>query len=339
MTREQINKLLIKGKLPQNCGQPELIETHISWVVVCDCFVYKIKRPVQYSFLDFSTLEKRRYYCQREVELNKRLTDDVYIDVQPVRKTSDCLFIGGEEGEIVDYAVQMRKMDREKQMDLLLQNNKVTHSDIRNLAEKIATFHKGTKIIYQKDVLDVQLKFYDLREEKDFLKKHLNRNCTSIINKAIDASNSFMKRNEGLLAKRLQAGFFRDCHGDLHSGNIFLLPVPQPFDCIEFNDDYRQIDVLNEVAFLCMDLDAFGRHDLSELFFKAYNKLFPVVKTDKDRMLFVYYKSYRSNIRAKVNSLKATHTRDYAQKTLALKEVDKYLHLMDCYVNMLNNFP
>jgi hypothetical protein len=338
MTREQINKLLLKGKRPKNCGQPELIETHISWVVVCDCFVYKIKKPVQYSFLDFSTLEKRRYYCQRELELNKRFTDDIYLDVQPVRETPCRLFIGGEEGQIVDYAVKMRKLDREKQMDILLQNNKVTHSDILNLAEKIATFHKGTQIIYQKDVLDVQMKFNDLEEERNFLQEHLNSNSTSIINQAIDTSNAFIERNQCLLAKRLQAGLFRDGHGDLHSRNIFLLPTPQPFDCIEFNDDYRQIDVLNEVAFLCMDLDAFGRHDLSELFFNAYNTLFPVVKTEEDRKLFVYYKSYRSNIRAKVNSLRARDAGNEMQKAQALKEADKYLHLMDFYLKMLKNF-
>lgn len=140
-----------------------------------------------------------------------------------------------------------------------------------------------------------------------------------------------------MLEHRLKAGYFRDCHGDLHSRNIFLLPDPQPFDCIEFNDDYRHIDVLNEIAFLCMDLDAFGRHDLSELFFNSYNNLFPTAETKEDYLLFVYYKSYRSNIRAKVNSLRARSAINEAQQLLALKEAERYLRLMNSYINELKN--
>jgi aminoglycoside phosphotransferase family enzyme len=114
-----------------------------------------------------------------------------------------------------------------------------------------------------------------------------------------------------------------------------LLPQPQPFDCIEFNDDYRQIDVLNEVAFLCMDLDAFQQQDLSDLFINSYNKLFPSMNTREDRKLFVYYKSYRANIRAKVNSLRARDTGSNGEKKFILAEVDKYLRLMDSYLKEL----
>jgi aminoglycoside phosphotransferase family enzyme len=335
MTKELINELVLKGQFPQSCGLPELIETHISWVVICDRFVYKIKKPIQYSFLDFSSLEKRKYYCEREVELNKRLTDDIYLDVQPVRKTSCGLFIGGEDGEVIDYAVRMRRLERDRQMDILLLNNKVTTSDIQNLAEKIAAFHKNTTIIYEKNFLGIQKKFNDLEEEIPYLQEYLNANSSIIIRHALVTSDRFIERNKDLLATRLKAGFFRDCHGDLHSRNIFLLPSPQPFDCIEFNDDYRQTDVLNDVAFLCMDLDAFNRKDLSDLFLNCYNNLFPSIKTDDDRRLFIYYKSYRANIRAKVNSLRARYAKDDVQRISALAEADKYLNLMDGYLKML----
>jgi aminoglycoside phosphotransferase family enzyme len=337
MTREEINKLFLKEKCPQNCRLRELIETHISWIILCGCFVYKIKKPVHYSFLDFSTLAKRKYYCEREIELNRRFADDLYLDVQPVKKTTCGFVIGEEEGAIVDYAVRMRKMDRQKQMDNLLVNNKVAPSDIQKLAEKIAAFHQNTEIIYQKDLLDIQKKFMDLEKEKNYLRQYLNCHSTDIINRAVDTSDVFIRNNAGLLAHRLNEGFFRDGHGDLHSRNIFLLPAPQPFDCIEFNDDYRQIDVLNEVAFLCMDLDAFGRHDLSDLFFTRYNNQFPTVKTKEECRLFVYYKSYRSNIRAKVNSLRARSATDDAQRMLALKEADKYLNLMNSYIKILKS--
>lgn len=335
MTKEQINKLILEGEFPENAGRPDLIETHISWVLVCDRYVYKIKKPIQYSFLDFSTVQKRKYFCEREVELNRRLTDNIYLDVLPIKEISGRFLMDGEAGDVIDYAVRMRKMDRDKQMDLLLVNNKVTSTDIRNLAEKIAAFHKNTDIVYQKNFLDVQEKFNDLGAEKDFLHECLSRNNYTIICQAIDTSNVFMERNKKLLADRLKAGFFRDCHGDLHTRNIFLLPWPQPFDCLEFNDDYRQIDVLNEVAFLCMDLDAFGRQDLSDIFINSYNNLFPSMKTDEDRRLFVYYKGYRSNIRAKVNCLRAREAGNDADRKVPLAEADKYLRLMDRYMKAL----
>ena len=126
-------------------------------------------------------------------------------------------------------------------------------------------------------------------------------------------------------------GFFRDGHGDLHSRNIFLLPEPVIFDCIEFNDEYRQIDVLNDVAFLCMDLDAIARGDLSDVLITYYNKLFPSMETEAVRGLFIYYKGYRANVRAKVNSLRARSTQDDGHRSKALNEVKKYLLLMHSY--------
>ena len=337
MIQEQINSLLLKGEFPEVSAERELIETHISWVFICHQFVYKIKKPIKYSFLDFSTLEKRKKYCKREVELNKRLTDAIYLDVVPINRLNDHYKIGGNEGTVIDYAVRMLKMDRTKQMDQLLVQNKVTKSDIQNLAKKIAVFHGSTVIIYPKDVLDIQEKFNDLEGEKEYLAAQSNGSMyATIIGSAIKASDDFLKRNKDLLAGRLRAGFFRDCHGDLHSRNIFLLPSPQPFDCIEFNDDYRQIDVLNEVAFLCMDLDAFGKKDLSELFLEYYNQFFPSMKSSKEHHLFVFYKAYRANVRAKVNSLRARSAVNEQERTKALSEVDKYLRLMESYLKTLS---
>ena len=155
MIQEQINSLLLEGEFPEVSAEKELIETHISWVLICHRFVYKIKKPIKYSFLDFSTLEKRKKYCKREIELNKRLTDDIYLDVVPIYRLNDHYKIGGKEGTVVDYAVRMLKMDRAKQMDQLLVQNKVTRSDIQNLPKKIAVFHGNTIIIYQKEVLDI----------------------------------------------------------------------------------------------------------------------------------------------------------------------------------------
>jgi hypothetical protein len=184
-------------------------------------------------------------------------------------------------------------------------------------------------------MLDVHKKFKDLEAEKAFLNKNLNKTCCAIIDHAVNTSDLFIKRNTLLLANRLRSGFFRDCHGDLHTRNIFLLPEPQPFDCIEFNDDFRQIDVLNEVAFLCMDLDASGRRDLSDLFMKYYNDFFPSMNSKADNQLFLYYKSYRANVRAKINSLRAQSAANETIKNNCLVQTEKYLTLMNDYIACL----
>lgn len=335
MTTEHINNLLSAGEFPEATSKRELMETHISWVILCDRFVYKIKKPVHYSFLNFSTLALRLHYCNREIELNKRLTRNVYIEVLPVKEWQDKIIVGGKKGTIIDYAVKMHKLDTEKRMDKLLVQDRVMEFDIKKLAEKIASFHKNTTIIYQKDVLDIPEKFNDLEGEKEYLSQQTDSTSSLIIRNAIKFSDNFLDKNKGLIAARLKDGFYRDCHGDLHSRNIFLLPDPVPFDCIEFNDDFRQIDVLNEVAFLCMDLDAFDRKDLSALFLEHYNHLFPTMKTGSDRGLFIYYKSYRANIRAKVSALRAKSATTNEEKTRLLTVVKKYLYLMESYLKEL----
>ena len=332
MTKEQINKLVSEGVFPGDNGKRILIETHISWVIVCDHFVYKIKKPVHYSFLDFSNLELRKHFCEREIELNKRLTERIYLDVQPIYENEGNFVMGGKNGTVVEYAVRMQKLDKEKQMDQLLIKKQVTQSDIKSLAEKIANFHRRTEIIYKKEVLKIREDFNDLAQQKEFLSEKLGEKYRKIIEHAVSVSDSFIEKSKGLLAARLREGFYRDCHGDLHSRNIFLLPAPVPFDCIEFNDNFRQIDVLNEVAFLCMDLDAFDRKDLSDLFIADYNHFFSAMRTSEERNLFVYYKSYRANVRAKVNSLRAKSAANKTDENRALAGAEKYLQLMDHYL-------
>jgi uncharacterized protein len=332
MTREQIDTLITRGKFPEGSSRPELVETHISWVILCDQYVYKIKRPIRYSFLDFSTIGLRKYYCEREVVLNRRLSGDVYIGVEPVYHRHDCFCIGREGGEVIDYAVKMHKLDPGKQMDVLLSNGKVTSTDIQRLALKIASFHQQATIINERDALAIQNDFNDLADHKDYVRGINDITGYDIIQHAMDTSNSFIKKNSDLLHRRLKEGYFRDCHGDLHSRNIFLLPEPVPFDCIEFNEGLRQIDVLNEVAFLCMDLDALGHADLSGRFIDNYNRFFPAIAGENDHRLFIYYKGYRANVRAKVNILRAKSATDDGERNASLMAAKKYLLLMDSYL-------
>ena len=336
MTKEEIDNIVLPGDFAVQMSKPQLIETHISWVFLDERFAYKIKKPIKYSFLDFSTIELRKYYCEREIELNKRLTENIYIDVQPIRKDGNQYFISGTTGTVVDYAVRMKKQDTNKQMNVLLKNNQITPDHIMSLAQKIARFHKNANIIYNIYAGDIQEKFNDLENELNYIDKHLGSGCSKIITHALTTSKAFNKKYKLLIKSRTAAGFCRDCHGDLHSRNIFIQDTPQPFDCIEFNDEFRQVDVLNENAFLCMDLDSFGRQDLSEIYVNAYNEIFSCIHNAEDKLLFVYYKSYRANIRAKVYSLRARSAKDEADKWKALSECETYLQLMSSYITMLD---
>src|SRR6056297_197915 len=336
MIQKEIDKLVFKGTFPEQTKACKLIQTHISWVILCDLFAYKIKKPINYSFLDFSTLELRKYFCERELELKQRFSKDIYLEVLPIHELQGYFIIGGAKGTLTDYTLKMRRLDSEKQMDVLISKNKVSETDIKKLAERIGDFHKTATIISEKDILGIKEKFNDLGLEKQFLSKNLGSEYSKRIDDAIATSNTFLQKSKKLLQERLQEGFFRDCHGDLHTRNIFLLPEPQPFDCIEFHDDYRYIDVLNEVAFLCMDLDVLGKKDLSDVCISHYNLQFPTMRTPEEHQLFVYYKSYRANVRAKVNSLRAKSATKHSDRIKALSEVKKYLRLMDVYLNLLN---
>ena len=335
MVKSQIHRLLFEGIFPEKTTNPSLIETHISWVVLCDRFVYKIKKPVRYSFLDFSTIEKRKFYCEREVFLNKRMTIDIYLDVLPVTEDDQRIVIGNTNGTLIDYCVKMVRIDASKQLDKLLVDKAVKDEDIIHLAEKIAGLHRHADIIYNTDVSRIKHDFNDIMEEKDAINRYLGEQYSDIISDAVKKSNHFIAEEEGNLRLRQQNGFFRDVHGDLHCKNIFMLSEPQPFDCLEFNDDYRRIDVLNETAFLCMDLESFGRKDLADLFINHYNKLFPSMNTESDSRIFTYYKSYRANVRAKVNCLRAVSSVSVDDKKSFMQQSSRYLLMLRNYMDTL----
>src|SRR5688572_17415704 len=201
MTKDEIDMLISAGVPAGSPDKVELVETHISWVLLCNQFVFKIKKPLTYSFLDFSTIEKRKYFCEREVQLNSRLTKDIYLDVLPVVSVSDKIFITDKvdaTGAIIDYAVRMKRIDKSRQMDMLLLHNEVGEGEITRLAEKIALFHKSAKIIYKKDILLMQQEFNDLEGEKRNIAESLSAEAAEIITRAITSSDLFLEDHQWL---------------------------------------------------------------------------------------------------------------------------------------------
>lgn len=279
----------------------KVVETHISWLLIGK-EAYKIKKPVKFSFLDFSTPSRRRFFCGEEVRLNRRLAKDVYIGVVRIAESGGKMRILDEnekpEGSAIDYAVKMRTLDESRRMDKLLMQGKVDESEMKALARMIAEFHgkaeKAKDDYGSPDIIWKQVS--DLEEFKEAIHKACGMGAS--VEFIVGRSKAFMDRNRELFMKRM--ALVRDCHGDLHSGNIFLDNGIIITDCIEFNRDFRCIDVASDIAFMAMDLDAFGKSRLSDVFVDEY-----VAKSGDAGVMDVlkFYKCYRANVRAKVAAI------------------------------------
>jgi uncharacterized protein len=208
---------------------------------------------------------------------------------------------GEGRDEIIDFAIQMKRMDNNREMDKMLKNKDVGFTEIDKLAAKISNFHNQVDVIDRPfDIAKIQETYSDIKSVVSYLKEKAGKELVNQVNDCIDSSAGFLNNNAALINKRAANGYRRDCHGDLNSHNIFLYSDPVIFDCIEFNDEFRHIDVLYDIAFLCMDLDFFGREDLGEFFCKTYFEQSGIKNDPETVQLLNYYKSLRANIRAKV---------------------------------------
>ena len=339
MHQTEVQALIQSKHFPDNPDgdksfDTQLKETHISYVILTEAFAYKIKKPIKTSFLDFSTLALRKHYCERELELNRRLAASMYLDVLPVKENGGEFYMGEQEGELVDYALKMRRMDNRHEMVELLKKGEVSENHIEKITWKIAAFHQQIEVIRQPfDLEAYKERFNAINEQREFVENRMDMKYTGYLDDAIAWSDNFLEKNADLMKARHQQGMIRNGHGDLHSKNIFLYDDPIIFDCIEFSDYYRHLDVLNEIAFFCMDLEAYKADALSTFFYKKYRALMPEDGFSEEEcfQLFNYYKCFRANVRAKVTAMSANDITDkeiLAEKT---KEVEMYLELMKGY--------
>lgn len=296
---ELVQSLLDPQSYPTPPRKVELIQTQISYVFVADTLVYKVKKPVDFGFLDYSTLDKRLALCLKEVQLNQRLCPDAYLGVVPVTEDGGRIVMDGT-GNILEYAVQMRLLPGESMMDNLLPKNRVTPEMIQQVAGKLAGFHAGAATggeidaygaleVVTKTVEDIFVR--DGLHIGDLIPKNDYENI-------LDYERSFLRDNSELFEKRITDGRIRDCHGDLHAQHICFCDDICIYDCIEFSDSLRYIDVTADIAFLAMDLDRYGKQNLAELFINTY-----VEKSgDTDILkLLNFYKTYRAGVRYMVN--------------------------------------
>jgi aminoglycoside phosphotransferase family enzyme len=335
MERDEVRQLMAKGIFEGKPIKGVLEETNISWVILGGGHAFKIKKNIKLSFLDYSTLSLRKEYCEKELYLNKRFSP-IYLSVQPIIYFEGNWIIGKGQGEIKDYAVCMKRMRSGKRMDILLKKKEVQPNSISLLANQIARFHKSAETIEKvHDHGQAKGIFNDLNSVQEVVVKEFGKKYTHVIPELISSSDRFLDTHSQRLKERTEEGFIRDVHGDLHSGNIFLYKNPILFDCIEFEDGFRQIDILYEIAFLCMDLEFFDRKDLSELFLETYDGILTCFPKTEDEAIFVYYKCLRANIRAKVFLLNSKTEPDPEKKAEDLGKGKKYLDLAVSYQQKL----
>ena len=299
----------------------ELIQTHISYIFLAGDYVYKIKKAVDFDFLDFTTLERRRFYCNEELRLNRRLAPDVYLDVLEIGKDAGGNIVLGKGERVIDYAVLMKKLPQDRMLKTLLKQGKIDYPIMDAIARKLSDFHAhaatggnideigGVETIHRnhdenfeetRNYINVTIPEYQYRFTKYY-------------------AYDFMAKHQALLAKRVQDHKIRDCHGDLHLEHICIIDsgakpketsgpgnyyTPDDiiiFDCIEFNERFRYEDVASEVAFLAMDLDYNGYADYADTFVSAY------IGHSEDReigSLQNFYKCYYAYVRGKVISFR-----------------------------------
>jgi aminoglycoside phosphotransferase family enzyme len=330
---EAMQALMNPEAYDEDPGTIELIQTHISFVFLTRKFVYKVKKAVNFGFLDFSTLEKRRFFCEKELQLNKRLCPDMYLEVVPINKSKSIKIKG--EGESIEYAVKMKRLPQDMIMTRLLDENKVDEKLINNIAKVVANFHAkaetNMRIGEFGSLTIVETNWTEnFQQTEQYVGKTLPEMEFEVTREKVE---SFMREKKTLFDERIAEGKIRDCHGDIHSGNIFITDKIYIFDAIEFNERFRYSDVAADVAFLAMDLDFRKRPHLANFFVKKY------VEYSGDQnltALLPFYKCYRAYVRGKVVGFRLNDPNiGEKERSEAVKEAKAYFNLALDYASAL----
>lgn len=316
----------------------ELIQTHVSWLLLTETHVFKLKKPVDFGFLDFSTVDKRLFYCHEELRLNRRLCPDIYEQVIALRESESGATFAGD-GKVIDYAVMMKRLPADRMLDRLIDSGAVSPEEIRTVALEISKFHANAPtsphISEFGSLKQIQCNWQEnfeqtLQFRDSTLPPAMMKNIRSYV-------DSFTDSHRALFTERIESGFIRECDGDIHLGNICLLNnSAYIFDCIEFNERFRFSDTAADIAFLLMDLDFHHRPDLADAALSAYITASGDVTIAK---LIPFYKVYRAFVRGKVESMQLLDAGiAQEERTAAEKRAARYFRLAQGYC-MRSLFP
>jgi uncharacterized protein len=331
MLSRMIQDLLKPDALPDPTKGVLLVQTHISLVFVADAFVYKVKKPVNFGFLDFTTFEKRAFYCRQELNLNRRLAKDIYLGVLPIRFDGKKYSMRSGKGDIVEHAVKMKRISEQRLMKSLYERGALTENHLRRLARALAAFHLHALRSPEIDAFGEPDRFR-INTEENFSQIHKYLGL-SIKKNQLDAlqdwTDRFSRTRRELFGDRIQRGKIRDCHGDLHMEHVCFSRNLSIIDCIEFNDRFRYSDTVADIAFLLMDLEFHGGKRYSAALWKHYRNFAAEGAVES---LLDFYKVYRAVVRGKVNSFQVDDPAISAEdKDRAVQRAKKYFSLACSY--------
>ena len=313
-----------------------ILQTHISYIALTGLYAYKIKKPVNFGFLDFSTLEKRKYFCEEELKLNRRLCPEIYLKVVPISIKNNEIKINGD-GQIIEYALKMNEFSQKNIMTRLLEQGKIDEIDMDNICNILVDFYKygeHSKEIDKYGTVDFVKKNTD--ENFEQTKSMINFTITKEIFDFIKAkTNEFLDKYKEYFEDRIRKNCICDCHGDLHSGNIVVKDRKICiFDCIEFNKRFRYSDITSDIGFLAMDLDYIGKPFLSSYFIYKY------IEKSKDigiLDMLNFYKCYRAYVRGKVIGFRLDDPSfDKNDKKKIKESAEKYFELAYYYAKLFS---
>jgi len=310
----------------------QLVQTHISFVLLAGDFVYKFKKAVNFGFLDFSTLEKRHFCCEQELLLNRRLCPDIYLGLVTITREKDSYVLDGD-GEIVEYGVKMVRMPEDRMMVNLIKTGQVGREQVDALVDVLVPFYRqaensreideyGTARSVSVNVLE------NFEQTEGFVDGGaLSREQFTRIS---EWSKKFLGR-EDLFEQRIRGQYIRDCHGDLYSANICLADKVYIYDCIEFNRRFRYCDVASDIAFLAMDLDFHGLQELSGYCIEQFCQR----SGDSGiKEMLNFYTCYRAYVRGKIGLFTAADpTVAEEVKTSSLEAAARYFSLAESYLD------
>jgi len=309
-------------------GTIEVVETHISWIFLTETYAYKVKKPLNLGFVDFSTLEKRQHFCNEELRLNRRLCPEIYLSVVPVVQSGNSFFVDGS-GIIVDYAVKMVRFERTLELDRMLASGLLHKGHIDMLAGIISKFHQGIPSVktesgfgHPDNLIKPVLANFSHSEPVAS-----NRNEAIRLAALKEWTVKEHQRLYPLFLERQRSGFIRQCHGDMHTGNmvwwknrIFI------FDCIEFNENLSIIDVISDLCFLFMDLEHAG---YPEFAWRLLNNYLMESGDYGAVPLLRFYAVYRAMVRAKVTAIRYVQTTEEIARNGVLEEHFSYIKLAE----------
>lgn len=319
------------GSYPDPTKRVDVIETHMSWVFLTDHFVYKLKKPVQLPFLDFSTLELRKHFCEEEIRLNLRLAPKVYLETIAITAAPGNGFSLGDKGVAVDWLVKMKRLPTERMMNYAIMNRTIDDKNVVQIAAMLAKFYQSASPIdltaaeYKSRFMrEVFANFVALAESQSILPREE-------VNHVHNAQLTFLGSSPSLLEERAAQRHIIEAHGDLRPEHVFLGPEPQIIDCLEFNFDYRCLDPVDELCFLSMECEMLGAPEIGRIMLDEYCRLSDDCPPSS---LLDFYKCHRACLRSK---LSFWHLRD-----LQIREPERwpiqaraYLKLAGLYADRL----